>query len=110
MTRRLMDLLTITAAVAFAGMVIAFILLQGHRDEAAPAWPRAAEILLAVVGIALAIAGTIAIAAQWLAVAAYTARRGHWGWFFACLAFTTVGSTIAYLYLRKRWDTLPLPW
>lgn len=108
LTRRSMDILTATAWAASGAFVLAFLWAASPARNApgpeASTGMAALESALALFAIALICAGVAAILCQWIAVAAYAVRRGHWSWLAACLIFSLIGSTIAYLSLRRQWD------
>jgi hypothetical protein len=60
-----------------------------------------ALIALAILTLLIIASGLVAIVVQWVCVVAFCIRNEHWVWLLVCLFLKYVGSTLAYLCLRK---------
>src|SRR5713101_5406635 len=93
-----MDILTVYAWASSFICVWFLALAHGHRGEP--------TTTLAVSGLLVTGSNVLAWLAQWLGLSVFLIHRRFWGWLLICFVLNVVGSTIAYLFLRPRWDSL----
>src|SRR5262245_34688902 len=101
MSRRHMDILTVYmwAVVYLPGCLL---LVAPH---VVPAYEHtrwlSVLIALGILSLLIIATGLVATVVQWVCVVAFCTRNKHWVWLLVCLFLNYVGSTLAYLCLRK---------